>query len=290
MATQLQHGFFNGEILPLADIRLSPLDRGFLFGEGVYEVIPVYAGAPLGLDRHLARLKRSLAQIALPCPLSDAALVAMVADLIRANGGGDLSIYLHFTRGVSRSVRNHVYPEQAEPTVFGMCQTLDPREPGVARDGVAAVTLPDLRWARCDIKATSLLANTMAREHARAEGAAEAILTRDDYVTEGAASSVFAITDGVVTQPPPDPAILPGTTAAFVAALLDDASIEWRYADLPVDALRRADEVWLASSTRELLPVTTLDNAPVGTGRPGPLWQRVDALYQDAKTQLEPLS
>lgn len=290
MATQLPQGYFNGEILPLADIRLSPLDRGFLFGEGIYEVIPVYAGRPLGLDSHLARLKRSLAQIAMPCPMDDEELVAMIRDLIRANGGGDLSIYLHMTRGVSTSVRNHVYPEHAEPTVFGMCQTLDPRDPGVASDGVAAIVLTDLRWARCDIKATSLLANTMARERARTEGAAEAILTRDEQVTEGAASSVFAVTDGVVTQPPPDPAILPGTTAAFVASLLDDARIEWRYAPLTVDALRCADEIWLASSTRELLPVTTLDSAPVGTGRPGPVWQRVDALYQEAKDRLEPLS
>lgn len=289
MSAQLPTAFFNGDCLPLESVHLSPLDRGFLFGEGVYEVIPVYAGRPLGLSAHLARLKRSLAYIALPCPMDDGELRSMVRDLIRANGSGDMSIYLHFTRGVSRGVRNHIYPEQSRPTVFGMCQTLDARDPAVARDGVIAITLDDLRWARCDIKATSLLANTMAREQARRSGAAEAILVRDTYVTEGAASSVFVVTDGVVVQPPPDPAILPGTTAQLVESLLASADIVSRHTPVTIEALRAADEIWLASSTREVLPVTTLDEAPVGRGHPGPLWQRIDALYQDAKSKLEPL-
>ena len=277
---------FNGTLMPLADVRLSPLDRGFLFGEGVYEVVPVYAGRPMSLDLHLARLKRSLAMIDLPCPLGDEALHAMIHELIGANGSGDMSVYLQFTRGVSDEVRAHVYPGRSTPTSFAMCQSLEPRDPAVARDGVAAITLPDERWERCEIKATSLLANTMAREQARSANAVEAILLRNDVVTEGAASSVFVVRSGSVTQPSPAPAILPGTTAKLVSAIMSEAGIEWRHDSIHRDTLAGADEVWLASSTREVLPVTTLDNAPIGTGRPGPLWQRVDALYQDAKARL----
>lgn len=288
MSEQLPVAYLNGQHMPLADVRISPLDRGFLFGEGVYEVVPVYYGQPFNLPPHIERLRRSLALITLACPLSDDELASVVGDLIAANGGGDMSVYLHFTRGVSTTPRNHVVPAQSDATVFGMCQTLPPRDPGVARDGVAAITLPDLRWARCDIKATSLLANTMARQLASESGAVEAILLRDDDVTEGAASSVFVVLDGQVIQPPPAPAILPGTTAGFVTELLAKDQVPHHCANVTESMLRRADEIWLASSTRDVLPVTTLDNKPVGAGRPGPIWQRIDTLYQDAKDRLDP--
>lgn len=286
MSTQLPIAYLNGEFLALDQARISPLDRGFLFGEGVYEVIPVYAGQALQLDAHLTRLGASLRMIGLVQP--EANLRATLTTLIDANGGGDLSIYLQITRGVAHGVRNHSFPAQFTPTVFAMCQSLEPRADDVARSGVAAITLTDERWARCDIKSTSLLANTIARETARAAQAAEAILLRDGCVTEGAASSVFVVRDGKVSQPPPEPAILPGTTAPFVVDLLKKDGVATTFETISETQLRAADEIWLTSSTREALPVTTLDGQSVGPGVPGPLWQRLDALYQRAKRATDP--
>ena len=283
MTTQLPTAYLNGHLLPLTEARISPLDRGFLFGEGVYEVIPVYGGRPLNYPLHRARLMRSLDLIEMPCPIQSDALDLALHQLIEANGSGDLSVYLQITRGASETVRNHIFPQRSTPTVFAMCQSLEPRDAAVARDGVRAITLADERWARCDIKSTSLLANTLARQRASEAGAAEAILTRDGLVTEGAASSAFVIAGGTVMQPPPCPGILPGTTAPFVRALLQEAGIATTTEPITTAQLAHADEIWLASATREVLPVTRLDDEPVGTGTPGPLWRRLDALYQDAK-------
>lgn len=283
MTTQLPTAYLNGHLLPLTEARISPLDRGFLFGEGVYEVIPVYGGRPLNYPLHRARLMRSLDLIEMPCPVQSDALDLALHQLIEANGSGDLSVYLQITRGVSETVRNHIFPQRSTPTVFAMCQSLEPRDAAVARDGVRAITLADERWARCDIKSTSLLANTLARQRASEAGAAEAILTRDGLVTEGAASSAFVIAGETVMQPPPCPGILPGTTAPFVRALLQEAGIATTTEPITTAQLAHADEIWLASATREVLPVTRLDDEPVGTGTPGPLWRRLDALYQDAK-------
>ncbi|MFK7886599.1 MAG: aminotransferase class IV [Gammaproteobacteria bacterium] len=285
MSTQLPIAYFNGRQMPLREVHISPLDRGFLFGEGVYEVIPVYAGRPLGLAAHYQRLVQSLAMVGLAAPVAQAEFQILIDELIDANGGGDQSVYLHITRGVAPGVRNHIphQPDADGLTVFAMCQSLEPRAASVASNGVAAITLPDLRWARSNIKATSLLANTLAREQANAAGAAEAILIRDGWVTEGAASSVLIVANNEVRQPPPDTSILPGTTAALLNPLLEQ--LEHPIARVAIDEaqLAAADEIWLASSTREVLPVTTLNGAPVGSGRPGPLWQRLDPLYQNLK-------
>jgi len=285
MSTQLPIAYFNGRQMPLREVHISPLDRGFLFGEGVYEVIPVYAGRPLGLAAHFQRLVQSLAMIGLAAPMSQAEFQGLIDVLIEANGSGDQSVYLHITRGAAPGVRNHIphQPAADDLTVFAMCQSLEPRDPSIETNGVAAITLPDLRWARSNIKATSLLANTMAREQANAAGAAEAILIREGQVTEGAASTVLVVTNGEVRQPLPDTSILPGTTAALLAPLLDRLGHPVERASINESQLANADEIWLASSTREVLPVTTLNGAPVGSGRPGPLWQRLDPLYQNLK-------
>lgn len=279
MSRQLPQAYFNGKMLPLADVHLSPLDRGFLFGEGIYEVIAVFGGQPFHLDAHLTRLARSCAMLELPVPDN---IADILCTLIDANGGGDQSVYLQLTRGVSDSVRNHVYPVHSTPTVFAMCQTLDPRDPAIARNGVRAITLPDQRWSRCEIKSTSLLANTMARQAAHQAGAVEAILIRDEQLTEGAASTIFVVRDGVVCQPPPDPQILPGTTAQFVATLLARDGRTMQHTPVTLTQLREADEIWAASSTRGVLPITILDDRPIGAGVPGPLWLALDAHYTRA--------
>ncbi len=283
MSAQLPIAYLNGQFLPLDQARISPLDRGFLFGEGVYEVIPVYDAKPLRLDAHLARLDASLRMTGQALPDTASSLQDTLTQLIDANGGGDLSIYLQITRGVAQGVRNHAFPDAFTPTVFAMCQALAPRDQNIARSGVMAITLEDERWARCDIKSTSLLANTIARTTARAADAAEAILLRDGRVTEGAASSVFVIRDGHVSQPPAAAAILPGTTAPLVVDLLKSDGIGTTFEVISETQLRAADEIWLTSSTREVLPVTTLDGRSVGAGVPGPVWHRLDALYQRAK-------
>jgi len=190
---------------------------------------------------------------------------------------------LQITRGVAHGVRNHAFPDAYTPTVFAMCQSLEPRSPQIAEHGVAAITLDDERWAQCDIKSTSLLANTLARQEAREASAVEAILLRSGEVTEGAASSVFVVRDGRVMQPPPAAGILPGTTAPLVESLLKKLGVASTSRAISEKALRGAAELWLASSTREVLPVTTLDGKSVGAGVPGPLWQQLDHLYQGAK-------
>ena len=283
MSAMLEVAYLNGRYLPLGEARVSPLDRGFLFGEGIYEVIPVFAGRPLRATAHLQRLARSCAQIELPNPLADAAGAVLIDEMIQRNGGGDMAVYVQITRGADSAPRNHVFPEHCTPTVFAMCQTLDPRAPEIARDGVSAIVREDNRWTRCDIKATSLLANTILRTEAKRHGAVETILVRDGIVTEGAASSVIAVVGDSVITPRRSPHILPGTTQELVFELLRAAGREALEQDFDDATLRAADEVWLASSTREILPVTRLDEQAIGDGRPGPLWRQLDADYQACK-------
>ena len=283
MGALLPVAYLNGRYLPLDEARISPLDRGFLFGEGIYEVIPVYAGQPMKVDAHFERLARSCREIEMDNPLAGSAGPKLVARLAAENGGGDMSIYLQITRGADSAPRNHVYPEASVPTVFAMCASSDPRDDALAATGVAAITRRDTRWERCDIKTTSLIANTMLREEAKRAGAVECILLRAGLVTEGAASTVLVVRDGRVSTPRPDPQILPGTTLGLVRRLLATDGIDVVEEDVSEDALRAADEVWLCSSVRETLPVCTLDGEPVGDGRPGILWRRLDELYQAHK-------
>ena len=277
--------WLDGRLQPLAEARVPVLDRGFLFGDGVYEVIPVYAGRPCRMDEHLDRLGASLAATGIPDPHERAAWHALLGELVRANGGGDLALYLQVTRGVAPK-RDHAIAPGLVPTVFAMAMPLPPRAPEVAAQGIRAVTLPDTRWALCEVKAITLLPNVMLKQQAATQGAGEALLVRDGLVIEATASNVFAVFDGTVVTPPRVPHMLTGITRNLVLELAAADGIETREEPLPADRLAAADELWVTSSTREVSPVTTLDDRPVGTGRPGPLWHRVDALYQAYKAGL----
>jgi len=275
--------YLNGEFRPLHAAAVSPLDRGFLFGDGVYEVIPVYHGLPFRLGEHLQRLHDSLAAVRISDPHERDAWAGLVTEVIRRNGGGDLSLYLQVTRGTGPD-RDHFFPKDTPPTVFLMASPLRPTAPEVLERGVAAVTRRDFRWGRCDVKAITLLPNVLLRQEAREAGCSEAILVRaDGQVHEGAASNLFAVIRGALVTPPKDRFILPGITRDLVLELARGDGLA--VAERPIDQaeLAAASEIWITSSTRELLPVTRLDDHAVGDGRPGPLWHHVDGLIQDHK-------
>jgi D-alanine transaminase len=275
--------FLNGSFLPLEQAKVSPLDRGFLFGDGIYEVIPSYRGVPFLLEAHLARLRRSLSEIRLPDPMGEVGWREMLGQLLALNPGGDRGIYLQVTRGAAP--RDHAFPAATEATVFAMVNPIQPPRPELAEQGVGAILLPDERWGRCDIKAVALLANVLARQTAFEQGATEAILLREGRLTEGAASNVFVVRGGVVRTPPLDRGILPGVTRRFVLDLLEGQSRPVFEEAISESDLRTADEIWLTSSTKEILAVTRLDGQPVGSGRPGPVWRETMDLYQRVKTE-----
>lgn len=285
MPEPLPVAYLNGAFLPLAEARISPLDRGFLFADGVYEVIPVYGGKLFRLTEHLQRLANSLHAIQLPDPHTPADWTALLQELITRNGGGEQAVYLQVTRGAD-SKRDHAIPATLAPTVFALCQPLPAPNPDVLAQGVSAITLADTRWARCDIKSVALLANILLKQQAADAGANESILLRDDQVTEGSATTVFAVLEGMVCTPPASRAILPGVTRNLLLELLRANGIAVREQPISLAQLRAAEEIWLASTTRELSAVTRLDNAPVGAGVPGSLWQRTHALFQDYKRKL----
>ncbi|MFP4154072.1 MAG: D-amino acid aminotransferase [Halothiobacillaceae bacterium] len=276
----------DGVLMPAGEARVSVLDRGFLFGDGVYEVIPFYAGRPLGLAGHLDRLDRSLREIALPNPHSRPEWLQLLAEVVAHNGGGDLAVYLQVTRGAPRR-RDHAFPEPGtRPTVLVTAGPLRALPGKIRQEGAAAITLPDQRWARCDIKSINLLANVLARQQAVEAGAMEAILLRDGRAVEGAASNLFVVRGQGLVTPPRSPHILAGITRALVLDLARASGLEAVEAPLAESDLRAAQEIWLTSSTREIMPVCRLDNAPVGAGVPGPVWSRLDQAYQEYKRAL----
>lgn len=273
--------YLNGEFLPPERAMISAFDRGFVFGDGVYEVIPVFGRRLFRLPHHLARLQRSLNEVRLPNPLSASRWEEVLTRLTTDVTADDQSVYLQVTRGPAP--RDHAFPADVSPTVFAFAQPSKPAEPEVLARGISAVTVADIRWLRCDIKATALLANAMLRQQAADRGAAEAILIRDGLVTEGAASNVFVVRDDTILTTPNGPFILPGITRDLVLELASARSLPAQEQPLPESALVDADEIWITSSVREILPVTRLNDRPVGSGKPGPLHARIYALYQDYK-------
>jgi D-alanine transaminase len=269
--------YVNGEFLPLEEARVPVTDRGLLFGDAVYEVVPVYAGRPYLLDAHLERLERSLDGIRLANPHARRKWQTLLIDLIERNGGGDQSLYLQVTRGAYPR-RDHRLPAEPKATVIAFCQTRPEPDPATFEQGVAVITRSDSRWARCEIKSTALLANVLVADEAHAAGANEVILIRNGRVTEGASSNVFAVRGGGLATPPLSPAILPGITRDAVLRLARAHAIAAAETEISAVDLAAADELWLTSSTREIYPVTRLDGEPVGEGRPGPLWMRVRKL------------
>lgn len=277
--------YLNGQFLPMAEARVPVMDRGFLFGDSVYEVIPVYGGHLFRLDHHLDRLDNSLAAIEMANPVSRPAWKELLGRLVAQRPGEDQSVYLQVTRGPAEK-RDHAIPPVVSPTVFAMTNPLAPIDPVVAEQGIAAITLPDLRWLRCDIKATTLLANVLARQRAKEQGAMEAILLRDGLALEGAASNLFVVKGGLLVTPPKSENVLPGITRDLVLELAAANAVPHAEAAIPEDDLGVAEEIWLTSSTREVMPVTRLDGRPVSGGRPGALWRRMNGLYQAYKARV----
>ena len=276
--------FLNGRFLPPEEAKVPVLDRGFIFGDGVYELVPVYSRVPFRLDEHLARLERSLGEVGIRNPYSRAQWRELIYRLIDAQHFDDQGAYFQVTRGVAK--RDHAFPKDVEPTVFMMSNPLvNPPREDVERGG-KAVTAQDYRWLRCDIKSISLIGNCMLRELAAQAGAAETILFRDGRLTEASASNVFIVKEGVVVAPPKSPLILPGITYDVVVELAHANGIPLELREVPEAEVRSADEIWVTSSSKEVFPIVELDGAPIGSGRPGPVFQRMYALYQDFKQKV----
>jgi D-alanine transaminase len=273
--------YLNGDFLPIEEARVPVLDRGFIFGDGVYEVIPVYSRNPFRLQEHLKRLQASLDGIRLQNPHTSAEWANLIHRLIELNEPEDQSIYLHVTRGVAK--RDHAFPKSVLPTVFMMSNPLSTAPAEQVENGVSAITAADNRWLRCDIKAIALLPNVLLRQLAVDAGCVETVLLRDEFVTEGAASNIFIVRSGVLLAPPKNHLMLAGITYDVVLELAAANRIRSEVREVSEYELRTAQEVWLTSSTKEILAITRLDNRPVGNGRPGPVFQQMYRLYQEYK-------
>ena len=273
--------YLNGEFMPLEKAYVPVLDRGFIFGDGVYEVIPVYSRHPFRLAEHLARFERSHQAIRIPNPFSDTEWTKLVNDLVARNTGDDQSIYLQVTRGVAK--RDHAFPKDAKPTVFGMANPLSTPAREAVEGGVHAITTIDYRWLKCDVKSTSLLGNCLLRQVAADAGALEVDMYRNGFLTEGSSSNVFVVKNGVILATPKDNLVLPGITYDVVIELARAHGLPLEVRPIPEAEVRSADEIWVTSSTKEVLAVSTLDERAVGGGKPGPVFRRMHELYQDFK-------
>jgi D-alanine transaminase len=276
--------FLNGKLLPLEHANVSVLDRGFIFGDGVYELVPVYSRVPFRLDEHLTRLERSLGEAKIRNPYSRSQWRGHIYQLIDAQAFDDQGIYFQVTRGVAK--RDHAFPKNVEPTVFMMSNPLvNPPQEQVEK-GAPAVSAQDNRWLRCDIKSISLLGNCMLRQLSAEVGANETILFRDGKLTEASASNVFVVKRGVILAPPKSNLILPGITYDVVAELAQANSIALEFKDIPEVDVRSADEIWVTSSSKEVLAIVELDGKRIGDGRPGPVFRRMYQLYQEFKQKV----
>jgi D-alanine transaminase len=283
--------YLNGDWVHLSQARIPVLDRGFIFGDGVYEVVPVYgepggARKPFRFEHHLARLSRSLAKIRIDNPFDAPGWHARVKQVLDANPdpqGGHLLVYIQVTRGVAK--RGHAFPENVAPTVFVMPSRMQLPSPQARESGVAAVSAPDERWLHCDIKSVSLLGNVLMAQHAVEHGAIETIQLRDGWLTEASSSNVWVVRQGKLIAPVPDNRILEGIRYGLIHELVKRAGVSLELRGVREQELREADEIMLSSATKEVLPVTTLDDKPVGTGRPGPVYAKLYDAYQLAKAE-----
>jgi D-alanine transaminase len=270
--------YLNGRYLPIEGAQISVLDRGFLFGDGVYEVIPAYGGRLFEFAAHMARLDNSLAAVRIGNPHSMEEWRGIFAPLLE--DGADQYIYLQITRGAAPK-RDHLFPENVAPTVFAMSSPI-PLYPE-REAGIKAVCLEDSRWQHCHVKAITLLANVLLRQEASEHGGAEAILVKNGFVTEGSSSNVFAVLNGTLITPPLGHDILPGITREVVLKIVEANHISCREQPIAIDDLKQADEIWIVSSIREIVPVVELDDRFVGGGKPGPVRQKVNRLFQAYK-------
>ncbi len=281
--------FLNGDYQPLAEARVPVLDRGFIFGDGIYEVVPVYGRRLFRFDEHLARLNRSLAKVRIPSPAGRDEWLErcrrLVAASAEATGSDDQVVYIQVTRGVAP--RDHVMPQGVTPTVFMMCNPMKPASPEQRHAGVACTTARDFRWERGDIKSTSLLGNVLARQMSADHGATETIMFRDGFLTEAAASNVWVVHEGALLGPPKSDHVLEGIRVELLRELCDECGIAYNLRPIPEADVHAADEVLLSSATKEVLAVTKIDGEPVGhgalRGKPGPVYGRLFEAYQQAK-------
>lgn len=274
--------YLNGQFLPLDQAQVSVMDRGFLFGDGVYEVIPVFNGQLFRYGEHMLRLKNSLAAIGLTLDFAAKLPYSVFKQLVALNQGNNQSLYLQVTRG-SNLERNLVFPASIDPTIFAFCAPLPVQPIAVLAKGCSAITLTDIRWQQCNTKAITLLANVLLRNQAAAQQAAEAILIRDDYALEGASSNLFIVKNNTLITPPLSHALLGGITRELIIELAAAHGMPCLQADIPVAHLRQAQEIWITASGKEILPVLHLDGKPVGAGTPGPLWYQMIEYYQAYK-------
>jgi D-alanine transaminase len=278
--------YLNGEFLPLREARISPLDRGFLYSDGCYEVTPVYGGRPFRFTQHHDRLTRSLQEIRMTDPLSREQWRELYRTLIAKNPGPeDLYVYVQVTRGAEYG-RNHAPLPDVPRTVFAFAAPWPEGRPGWRENGLPCVTAQDTRWARCDIKSVSLLANVLLRQLACDDAASECILLRGSELTDASASSVHVVIDGELRTPPNSWKLLPGTTRGVIEQVAEKAGVTWRSAGVSESELRSASEILLGAATREVQPVTSLDGRPVGSGKPGPVWRRLFEAFQALKREL----
>jgi D-alanine transaminase len=278
--------YLNGRFVAPEQATISVMDRGFLFGDGVYEVIPAYHGHTLRADEHLDRLDHSLAGIRMANPLSRNDWSTIFQRLLANQPAPQQAIYLQITRGAP-PVRDHRFgADTAAPTVLAMAKTVPPRNPALAEHGITAILRDDPRWHRCDIKVISLVAAVLLQQEAADADATEAILVRDGLAVEASTSNLFIVREGTILTPPKDWRLLPGITRDLVVELAREAGLAVEEADVPVATLYQADEVWITSSTREVMPVTRIDDTTIGDGHPGPMWRRINDLYQSYKAKL----
>ena len=286
MADPLPISYLNGAFVPLQEARISPLDRGFLYSDGVYELMPVYGGRPFRFEAHADRLTRSLAGIKMEDPHTRSEWRDLLSTLITRNGGGNQYVYWQVTRGAEFG-RNHAPLPKIPRTVFAFCAPLPVVPAATLENGVECVTAQDTRWAQCDIKSVSLLANILLRQQAVDSNAAETILLKEGQLMEASSSAVHVVIDGVIVSPPRSRQILPGTTRSAMEEVATTAGITYTSTPVSEKQLRAADEIWISAATREVQPVTKLDGQPVGTGKPGPVWQRVYEQWQRYKRELQ---
>jgi len=270
-------GLLNGEFMPLDQVRVSIEDRGFQFGDGVYEVVRTYGRAPFQLDAHLERLERSAYAIGLSMPIHFAQWKEWVGEGVARAGYPECKVYMQVTRGVAP--RDHLFPPKTTPTIVMSVREMRPLDPVLCQAGVVVMTMDDLRWGRCDIKSLNLLPNVLARQRASEAGAFEAILLRDDMVTEGAVSNIMMVRGGRVITPLEGVQILSGVTRRFVLGLARKAGIPVEERNVDLNELREAEEVFLTGTTIEVLPVVRIDDVPVGSGQPGRLTKRLRAFF-----------
>jgi D-alanine transaminase len=276
--------YLNGRMLPLAEASVSVLDRGFMLGDGVYELIPVYHRKPFRIDEHLRRLRHSLDGIRLVSPKTDEEWRDIIAQVVALHEPQNQSVYLQVTRGAAP--RDHAFPPDAKPTVLVMSNPLSLPDPVQIERGVCAITSADIRWGRCDLKTIGLLPNVLAKQRAVEAGCVECIQFRDGVLTEGAASNIFVVRDGVILAPVKDHRVLPGITYDLVIELAEGKGMPVEVRDIAEAEVRSAAELWLTSSSREVQAIVRLDGLPVGDGAPGPVYRRMYKLYQDFKQTL----